>query len=44
MGGTGGGISREELLGNLAKDILAKIPDPFDLPLLRKEIGVPSPT
>ncbi len=28
----------------MARDIQAKIPDQFDLPLLKKEIGMPSPT
>lgn len=42
--GAGGGASRESLIEAVARDILAKIPEPFDLPVLRKEIGVPSPT
>ena len=38
------GISREEFIAGVARDIQTKIPEPFDMPLLRKEIGVPSPT
>lgn len=38
------GISREDFIAGVARDIQAKIPQPFDLPVLRKEIGVPSPT
>jgi dynein heavy chain len=38
------GISREEFIAGVARDIQAKIPEAFDLPLLKKEIGVPSPT
>jgi dynein heavy chain len=37
-------VSRESLIEGVAKDIIAKIPQPFDLPVLRKEIGIPSPT
>lgn len=44
VGGKKTGVSREEFIGNVARDILSKIPDPFDLPVLRKEIGIPSPT
>jgi len=32
-----GGMSREEYIGNVATDILAKIPEPFDLVIVRKE-------
>ena len=42
-GGVGGGISREDFIANVAKDIMAKIPDPFDMVVLKKEIGHPSP-
>jgi len=42
-GAVSGGISREEYIGNVAEDVKAKIPDPFDLQFLRKEIGVPTP-
>jgi len=40
----GGGLSREEFIAGVAKDVQLKIPEPFDLPQLRKEIGVPTPT
>lgn len=42
--GTGTGTTREEFIGQAAKDILQAIPDSFDLYQLRKELGVPSPT
>jgi dynein heavy chain, axonemal len=38
------GITREEFIGNVARDVLAKIPDPFDLPVIKKDISIPSPT
>lgn len=38
------GVSREEFIATVARDIQVKIPEQFDLPLLKKEIGVPSPT
>jgi len=44
VGGSGGGLSREEFIGNVARDIQSKIPEPFDMPVIRKEIGVPTPT
>lgn len=43
VGATGGGISREEYIENVANDVKSRIPDPFDLPVLRREIGTPSP-
>ena len=42
--GTGTGITREDFIGNTAREILQAIPDTFDLPQLRKELGIPSPT
>ena len=42
--GGGGGITREEFVSGVARDILAKIPEPFDLPVIKKDIVVPSPT
>jgi len=39
-----GGLSREEFTAGVARDITAKIPEQFDLPLLAKELGVPTPT
>lgn len=44
QGGSTAGMSREEFISGVAKDIAAKIPEPFDMPQLRKEIGTPSPT
>jgi dynein heavy chain len=38
-----GGISREDFIAGVAKDILAKIPVPFDMPVIRKMVGVPTP-
>jgi dynein heavy chain len=38
------GISREDFISGVARDIQTKIPQPFDLPLLKKDIGIPSPT
>ncbi|KXZ49756.1 DHC2 protein [Gonium pectorale] len=43
-GGGGAGVGREEFIAGVARDISAKIPEPFDLPQLRKELGSPSPT
>lgn len=43
-GSGGGGVGREEFIAGVARDIAAKIPEPFDLPQLRKEMGTPSPT
>ena len=43
--GGGGGVSREDSVGATVRDILARLPpEPFDLPLLRRRLGVPSPT
>jgi dynein heavy chain len=44
VGRAAGGISREVLVAGVARDIAAKIPEPFDLPLLAKGMGVPTPT
>lgn len=44
VGSSGSGISREAFIGNVARDVSSKIPEPFDVPLLRKSIGIPSPT
>jgi dynein heavy chain len=43
-GGASGGISREEFIGNVARDIQGKLPEPFDMQILKKEIGIPTPT
>ena len=40
----GGGISREEFIANIAKDVQAKLPELFDIPKINKAIGTPSPT
>ena len=42
--GSGGGMTRDEFIKQTAQDILNAIPDPFDLHVIKKEIGVPSPT
>lgn len=42
--GTGTGVTRDEFIGNTARDILQAVPHDFDLLHLRKELGVPSPT
>lgn len=39
-----GGISREEFIGNIAADIQAKLPAPFDVARIYKQFGTPSPT
>ena len=44
VGGLGGGISREEHIDNVAKDIISKIPEPFDTIVVKKGIPEPSPT
>ena len=43
VGTSGSGISREGFIGNVARDIGSKIPEPFDTQLLKKSIGVPTP-
>ncbi|GBG66219.1 hypothetical protein CBR_g57822 [Chara braunii] len=43
VGGAVGGGSREDFIAGVARDIQSKIPDPFDIPVLRKEIGIPTP-
>jgi hypothetical protein len=44
VGRAAGGISRETVVAGVARDISAKIPEQFDLPLLAKGLGVPTPT
>ena len=44
VGASGSGTSREAFIGNVARDVGSKIPEPFDTQLLRKTIGIPSPT
>jgi dynein heavy chain len=43
IGGGGGGASREDFIAGVARDIQSKIPEPFDIAIIKKEIGVPSP-
>jgi dynein heavy chain len=43
-GGPGSAPSREEVVGAVARDIRGRLPEPFDVLLLRKAFGVPSPT
>jgi len=43
-GGGGGGINREEQITNIADDIQAKLPEPFDEYNIRKSFDEPSPT
>lgn len=38
---TGG--KREDIVDTVASDILEKLPKPFDIPVVRKEIGLPTP-
>uniref|UniRef100_A0A7S0KGL2 Dynein-1, subspecies f n=1 Tax=Micromonas pusilla TaxID=38833 RepID=A0A7S0KGL2_MICPS len=42
--GGGGGMSREDYIGTVAKDVLDKIPELFDMPVIKKQLGIPSPT
>lgn len=39
----GGGVSREDVIGAVASDVLTRIPNSFDMPVIKKQIGVPSP-
>ncbi|CAH1801914.1 unnamed protein product [Owenia fusiformis] len=44
-GDTGGGISREDFIDKIAKDVLSKIPKVFDIDQIRKKLGLEiSPT
>lgn len=38
-----GGLRREEAISNIAVDLLAKLPKAFDLPKVKKEMGIPTP-
>nr|AML30863.1 axonemal inner arm dynein heavy chain 7 [Marsilea vestita] len=42
-GANKGGIKREDIINNVATDLLAKLPQAFDLPKIRKEFGTPTP-
>ena len=39
----GGGITREDIIGNIALDLQSKVPVPFDIPMISKSIGIPNP-
>jgi dynein heavy chain len=41
--GGGEGVRREDVVDKVATDLLSKIPLPFDLPVLKKKIGIPTP-
>eukprot|EP00898_Chlorokybus_atmophyticus_P006649 jgi/Chlat1/6986/Chrsp56S00523 len=43
-GSAAGGGTREDFIKQVARDIQSKIPEPFDIAVVRKVIGVPSPT
>ena len=43
-GAGGGEMSREEYIDGVATDVLAKIPPPFDIQIVRKQVEVPSPS
>eukprot|EP01135_Chromosphaera_perkinsii_P009070 Nk52_evm1s1607 gene=Nk52_evmTU1s1607 len=43
-GDTSGGITREEFIGGIATDILEKIPVEYDTLVIRKQMGIPTPT
>ena len=39
VAGATGGISREDFIANVAKDIMVKIPVAFDMQIIKKEVG-----
>ncbi|KAL2608324.1 hypothetical protein R1flu_026897 [Riccia fluitans] len=41
--GAVGGVKREDIIDKVAQDLLSKIPMAFDLPVIKKEIGIPTP-
>jgi dynein heavy chain, axonemal len=43
VGKSGAGMSREEYIGMIATDVEARIPDQFDLAVIKREIGIPTP-
>ena len=43
-GGDGGGISREEFIEKIAKDIESKLPPLYDVPIIKKGLGEITPT
>lgn len=45
IGDSGGGISRDEYISQVARDIQSKLPEAFDLDVIRKKMGLEiSPT
>ncbi|MCO5597847.1 hypothetical protein L7F22_051931 [Adiantum nelumboides] len=42
-GDSQGGGKKEDIINNVAADLLKKVPAPFDLPKIKKEIGTPTP-
>eukprot|EP01018_Ginkgo_biloba_P029506 Gb_13876 [translate_table: standard] len=42
-GASDAGVKREDLIDSVAADILSKLPKPFDIPVIKKEMGVPMP-
>jgi dynein heavy chain len=36
-------MSREDYIGVVAKDVLDKIPELFDMPVIKKQLGIPTP-
>jgi dynein heavy chain len=43
VGGGGEGMSREDQIANTATGILAKIPEVYDMLIVRKQVGIPTP-
>lgn len=41
--GGGDGVRREDIVDRIAIDLLGKIPSTFDLPILKKKFGIPTP-
>lgn len=42
-GDSGSGISREEFIGKIAKDVLAKLPPEYEMDKIRKKYGLDIP-
>ena len=43
-GGGGGAVNKEEYVEKVAQDIAEKLPEPFDIYNIKKQIDTPSPT
>jgi dynein heavy chain len=43
VSGGGDGVRREDIVDRIAIDLLGKIPPTFDLPILKKKFGIPTP-